>query len=153
MRALPINLVYDHAMDTIHTRIKQRREELGMSMKELAEKVGVSAWQTVQQWEKEGGTAPKRSRLQAVADALETSPEHLTYGPGKQTEFAEALKTFLGEVDQVIRSENAKARESLSNEAVSVGLAFDRIEKREYRDLIISSLRAFGGWIDKGEAE
>lgn len=27
-------------------------------------------WQTVQQWEKEGGTAPKRKRLAAVAQAL-----------------------------------------------------------------------------------
>lgn len=62
----------------IHRRIRERREQLGLSMQALAARVGVSAWQTVQQWEKEdGGTAPKRERLKRVAEALETTPEYL----------------------------------------------------------------------------
>lgn len=66
---------------TIHRRIKQRREVLGLSMQALAELVGVKAWQTVQQWEKEeGGTAPKRERLRQVAEALQTTPEFLLFG-------------------------------------------------------------------------
>ncbi|RQZ58130.1 XRE family transcriptional regulator [Burkholderia cepacia] len=65
---------------TIHQRIKERREALGLSMEALGERVGV-VWQTVQQWEREnGGTAPKRERLQKVADALETTPEYLSFG-------------------------------------------------------------------------
>ncbi|HDR9512181.1 hypothetical protein C5615_38235 [Burkholderia cepacia] len=65
---------------TIHRRIKERREALGLSMEALGGRVGV-VWQTVQQWEKEtGGTAPKRERLQKVADALETTPEYLSFG-------------------------------------------------------------------------
>jgi Predicted transcriptional regulator len=65
----------------IHKRIKERRELLGLSMEALAALVGVKAWQTVQQWEKEeGGTAPKRERLKAVADALKTTPEYLLFG-------------------------------------------------------------------------
>ncbi|MGU7784913.1 XRE family transcriptional regulator [Burkholderia sp. PU8-34] len=68
----------------IHRRIKERREALGLSMEALAALVGVKAWQTVQQWEKEeGGTAPKRERLKAVADALKTTPEYLLFGPSQ----------------------------------------------------------------------
>ncbi|NHZ40093.1 helix-turn-helix domain-containing protein [Massilia aquatica] len=138
-------------MDTIHTRIKQRREELGMSMKELAEKVGVSAWQTVQQWEKEGGTAPKRSRLQAVADALQTFPEFLTYGPGHQLDFSLSMKGLLTELENAAKNSQAPARAGLSDEAVKVGAAFDRIESKAHRDLVIAALRAFGGWMDEDE--
>lgn len=66
-------------MPTIHKRIKDLREKLGLSMEQLAERVAVS-WQTVQQWEN-GKTAPKRARLEAVARALNTTPEFLAVGP------------------------------------------------------------------------
>lgn len=59
---------------SIHTTIKREREARGWSMEQLAKKVAEEeraakplAWQTVQQWEKEGGTAPKRKRLEIVA--------------------------------------------------------------------------------------
>nr|WP_224031204.1 XRE family transcriptional regulator [Paraburkholderia caribensis] len=61
--------------------MRERREAAGLSMQALAERVGVRAWQTVQQWEREpGGTAPRRERLRAVADALKTTPEYLLFG-------------------------------------------------------------------------
>lgn len=66
-------------MPTIHIRIKKLREKLGLSMEQLAERIPVS-WQTVQQWEN-GKTAPKRARLEAVAKALNTTPEFLSVGP------------------------------------------------------------------------
>jgi phage repressor protein C with HTH and peptisase S24 domain len=69
-----------HAGMSIHARIKQKREALGLSMEKLAELVGVKSWQTVQQWEKEDGTAPKRDRLKTVADALGVTPEWLLFG-------------------------------------------------------------------------
>lgn len=49
------------------------------SHKALADLVGVT-WQTVQQWEKDGGTAPNRSRIDAVAAALGVSAEWLRTG-------------------------------------------------------------------------
>lgn len=60
---------------TIHAIIKARRLALGWSHQELAAKVREVdgkplSWQSVQQWEREGGTAPKRSRMPAVAQAL-----------------------------------------------------------------------------------
>lgn len=63
----------------INQRIKAAREAKGWSMEQLAKRVSeiegaskVLAWQTVQQWEKAGGTAPKMKRLEAVASALDT---------------------------------------------------------------------------------
>jgi transcriptional regulator with XRE-family HTH domain len=70
----------DDSRMSIHQRIKDRRLALGMSMAQLATESGVKSWQTVQQWEREGGTAPKRARLQAVAAALEVTQEWLLTG-------------------------------------------------------------------------
>lgn len=64
----------------IHRRIRELREAKGLSMQALAKLVGVRAWQTIQQWEKEDGTAPKRDRLAAVAEALGTTQEYLLFG-------------------------------------------------------------------------
>jgi transcriptional regulator with XRE-family HTH domain len=65
---------------SIHSRIKYRRVAIGLeSHKALADLLGV-AWQTVQLWEKEGGTAPNRKRMNAVAAALQVSPEWLVTG-------------------------------------------------------------------------
>ena len=49
------------------------------SHRALADALGVS-WQTVQLWEKEGGTAPKRDRLDAVAKILGVSTNWLMQG-------------------------------------------------------------------------
>jgi transcriptional regulator with XRE-family HTH domain len=66
-------------MDDIHSRIKRLRTDQKLSMEALAAKVGVK-WQTVQQWEKHGGTAPKRERLASVAEALGTTQTYLMVG-------------------------------------------------------------------------
>lgn len=71
-------LVNKVSLMNIHDRIKSAREQKGMSMEQLGSIVGVS-WQTVQQWEN-GKTAPKRKRLDAVADALGVSVEQLVIG-------------------------------------------------------------------------
>lgn len=70
---------------SIHKRIRERRIALGLtSHKALAELLGV-AWQTVQLWEKEGGTAPNRKRMEDVARALQTTPEWLLHGAPEGT--------------------------------------------------------------------
>lgn len=73
---------------SIHRAIRARREALGLSQKALAEAVSLReglvkplTWQTVQSWERDpGGTFPKRSRLEHVAWALQTSVESLLRG-------------------------------------------------------------------------
>lgn len=58
-----------HARDT--NLVRKRREELGMLLTELAEKIERSAGfvSTV-----EGGLVPKLSSMLAIADALDTTP-------------------------------------------------------------------------------
>ena len=62
----------------IHQKIKAAREAKELSQSELARKLGVKP-QTVQQWEgtDKKATAPRRSRLKAVADKLGVSPAYL----------------------------------------------------------------------------
>ncbi|MDB5853259.1 MAG: repressor [Herminiimonas sp.] len=119
---------------SIHKRIKQRREHLGLSMQALADLVGVSAWQTIQQWEKEGGTAPKRERLHAVAKALQTSPEALLFGPAE--EHRQSKSSALQDVA-------GTEFEGLSMEAQRIAKAFDRLNPAQ-RAAVKSQLTAFG---------
>ena len=70
-------------MSDIHSRIKRRRLELGLSMEVLAKAADLKSWQAVQQWEN-GTTAPKRKRLEKVATALKTSSEYLLSGSGSK---------------------------------------------------------------------
>jgi transcriptional regulator with XRE-family HTH domain len=72
---------------SIHVRIKQRRTALFPSQEAFARELDLNygmkvAWQSVQQWEKEDGTAPTRRRMPSVAAALKTTPEWLLYGTG-----------------------------------------------------------------------
>lgn len=113
-------------MTTIHTRIKQRREALGITMKALAEMVGVAAWQTVQQWEREDGTAPKRDRLKAVATALQTTPEELLFGADSS-----AKEAHLSPPNSA----------DLSQDALMVGLAFEKLHEKG-RTSVLALLRA-----------
>jgi transcriptional regulator with XRE-family HTH domain len=74
---------------SFHTRIKNRRTALFPSQEAFAHALEVNyglkvSWQSVQQWEREGGTAPNRSRMPAVVAALKTTPEWLLYGTGDE---------------------------------------------------------------------
>ena len=54
---------------SIHATIRSHRLRLGMTEQQLADLVGVTR-AAVQQWEREGGTAPRRSKQDDVAAAL-----------------------------------------------------------------------------------
>ena len=61
---------------TLYTRIKARREELGMSQEELAGKLGYRDRSTIAKIES-GTNDIMQSKIQAFADALDTSPAFL----------------------------------------------------------------------------
>jgi SOS-response transcriptional repressor LexA len=63
----------------INRLIREGRQRLGLSEKQFADAVGVSRG-AVQQWEKAGGTAPKRSNQRRVADILGISVAELVSG-------------------------------------------------------------------------
>lgn len=69
-------------METIHDRIRRKREEKGWPQAELARRVGVST-QAVQQWESKDPdtrTAPRRAAKLKVAAELGVTPLWLDYG-------------------------------------------------------------------------
>lgn len=54
---------------SIHQKIRDARKRLGMTAQQFADAVGVSRG-AVQQWEVEGGTAPRRAHQPAVAKLM-----------------------------------------------------------------------------------
>ncbi|AYR26904.1 helix-turn-helix domain-containing protein [Herbaspirillum rubrisubalbicans] len=130
---------------SIHARIKQLREARGMSMLTLADLVGVSAWQTVQQWEKEDGTAPKRERLAAVAAALQTTPEYLLFGDGGSSASTREKKRV--DYTDVFAASEA----GISMTALRVAQSFDKLDSTEKKQAILAQLKAFGFPIDDSE--
>ena len=65
------------------TRIRIRRQELKMTQKELAEKVGYTSHTTVAKVES-GLVDLPQSKILAFADALDTTPQWLMYGNGTE---------------------------------------------------------------------
>lgn len=65
----------------IHDRIKEAREQAGISQTELARLLGVTR-SACSQWESSGGTAPRRERLEQLAQLLGVSFEWLATGRG-----------------------------------------------------------------------
>ena len=54
---------------SVHKRIRDGRIRLGLTEQQFADRIGVTRG-SVQQWEKEGGTAPNRTRQPEVANLL-----------------------------------------------------------------------------------
>ena len=68
---------------TTGERIKKRREELGMTQTELANKIGYSSYSTIAKIES-GDNNLKQSKIKAFADALETTPAYIMGWDDKQ---------------------------------------------------------------------
>lgn len=69
--------------DLIGIRIRQAREELGLTQVQLAERLGV-AFQSLQQWEA-GKTTPRSDRIRKLANILGKTPSWLQFGVGSET--------------------------------------------------------------------
>ena len=61
-------------MNTIGEKIYKLRSERGLTLEELAQKIGVGK-STVQKWETGSIKEMRRDKIQALADALGVSPE------------------------------------------------------------------------------
>lgn len=69
---------------SIHTLIREKRRQLGLSEQQFADAVGVSRG-AVQQWEKPEGTAPKRANQPRVAEVLGISVAELMSGDSRMS--------------------------------------------------------------------
>lgn len=71
----------------IHDRIREAREQAGLSQTELARLLGVTR-SACSQWESPQGTAPRRERLVQLAYVLDVSFEWLATGNGASNDTA-----------------------------------------------------------------
>lgn len=82
--------------------IKNRRIELGLTMKDLAEKVGVSE-ATISRWESGEISNMKRSAIFALSKVLDISPDKLLglseFTPKDERDIQKRLQTILDELD------------------------------------------------------
>jgi transcriptional regulator with XRE-family HTH domain len=86
---------------SINQRIRERRSALGLTLNEVARACGLSAWQTVQAWERD--SAPTRKKLDRVAEVLQVSPEWLLTGRGQQErELVSAFSELSGTEAQLV---------------------------------------------------
>lgn len=77
-------------VESIHKRIRTLREAKGLSQEQLAALAGVR-YQSVQEWEREDGTAPSRRRQEKVAKALGVTVTELMQGTSAQLSAREEL--------------------------------------------------------------
>jgi len=73
-------------METVGTRIQQRRKELGMSLEQLARRVGCSK-QTIGGYETGATKTVSMNVLFPLADALDVTPRWLAMGVGGRHAF------------------------------------------------------------------
>ncbi|MDD6988793.1 helix-turn-helix domain-containing protein [Ruminococcus sp.] len=90
----------------LYKRIKQRREELGMSQEELAHKLGYKSRSTINKIEM-GINDITQSKIKAFADALQTTPRYLM-GIKKESHY------LIGNIIKKIRIENEMSQIELS---------------------------------------
>lgn len=77
-------------MSEVAKLIKKRRIELGMTLEDVAKKVGVGR-STVRKWEEGMIKSIKSDKLEALADVLKISPVELVPGAKKKMSFRKAM--------------------------------------------------------------
>jgi DNA-binding XRE family transcriptional regulator len=131
---------------SIHTRIKKRRIALFSSQEAFAQELRTAydvkvTWQTIQQWEKEGGTAPNRSRMPAVVAALKTTAEWLLHGTGAEIVDDQGVALQISPITQ------ARPPKWMDEEAYALLEAYYSLNERQRRDALrnIELIRSSGG--------
>ena len=126
---------------SIHRTIREVRERLKMTELQFADAIGVTR-AAVQQWEREGGTAPARSRQKKVADLLGLSIAELMEQPS-DTSRATVRATGTG-VPPATTQSPAPAYSAipmppkLSDRALDMATAYDAItDSKRKRDVYI----------------
>lgn len=113
---------------SIHKKIRDGRLRLGLTEQQFGDVVGVSRG-AVQQWEKEGGTAPTRKNQPAVAKLLGMSVAELMSGEDLESNFDSQALSRRPSVGAIDLSDNpeypAIRRVALKAQAGVTGYAVD----------------------------
>lgn len=86
----------------IGQRIKEAREQLGMSQEDLADALGL-AFQSIQQWES-GKTTPRANRMRKLAAILGKTPSWIQFG------VASSSPENLGDIFSLLKSADFKTQ-------------------------------------------
>jgi transcriptional regulator with XRE-family HTH domain len=127
---------------TLGTFIRERRQDLGLTQEQLAERVGPSVRQAeISRLEKDRITLPSRARLEQLAAALEVSLGDLLVrtgwlqeglrdqvAPGGQSV---ASVQAPGQVDEAMRQDLLAAAESIAGVQAMVAEAAQMLERAE----------------------
>jgi transcriptional regulator with XRE-family HTH domain len=117
-------------MKTLAARLQWARTNMNLSQEALAKAAGLSQ-STIGNLE--SGLRLTARRITAIADVLDVNPTWLSEGKGNpkraHSSHTQVLDATLGD---------------LSNEAIAIAKAFDRLEDGVLKAAVIAQLRAFG---------
>lgn len=126
---------------TIHRLIRERRCRLNMSEQQFADAVGVTR-SAVQQWEKPGGTAPKRANQPRVAELLGLSVAELLSG-GSNASIGALVRAEVSLVSEAVAGnytviDNFEPRNQFEMVAVTVPVKRHTYALRVHGDSMVS---------------
>lgn len=113
----------------IGDRIKQLREEKGMTLEDLGNKVGVGK-STVRKWETGMIANMRRDKIIKVADALNTSPEFLM-GWEDGTSVLVEREVKLGDREEALRERAKTLYENYQKASPEIQKAVDLLLKAD----------------------
>ena len=127
-------------MSITSERIKQRRKEMGMTMDELAIKMGVKSQRTIVNWEN-GTTQVKPDKLEKISKILDVSPlyllgyidtpkeELMTFDTGE--EFEKAIQRLL--------DESSSEKKQVKKKGIDLTKVFEEIKKNDFKPTVRSA--------------
>ena len=127
-------------MSITSERIKQRRKEMGMTMDELAKKMGVKSQRTIVNWEN-GTTQVKPDKLEKISKILDVSPLYLL---GYIDTPKEELMTFdTGEefekARQNLLDEYSSEKKQVKKKGIDLTKIFEEIKKNDFKPTVRSA--------------
>ena len=127
-------------MSITSERIKQRRKEMGMTMDELAIKMGVKSQRTIVNWEN-GTTQVKPDKLEKISKILDVSPLYLL---GYIDTPKEELMTFdTGEefekARQNLLDEYSSEKKQVKKKGIDLTKIFEEIKKNDFKPTVRSA--------------
>lgn len=121
-------------MNDFYKRIKEKREELGLSQEELAQKLGYKSRSTIAKIESGDNDIP-RSKIDAFAEALSTTPQYLMGWADEDVLLAKSIATQLGSSNSGHYIKKFVTKDSSQEAVISALQALAFYSGREVDDL------------------
>lgn len=127
-------------MSTIGSRIRNRREQLGLSQDELGKRLGYKSRSSINKIELDQRNLTQ-SKIKAIADALETTPEYIMgWKDTDQETNLETLKSEVSDLTSTLESVKNHYGQSVAD-ILELVLFLDETDQAEIRGYINALLR------------